>query len=130
MWLSLIIMEYLSKQDSSNMVWFISFSYFLQLKYGQRFTEGTGSIDGEGMERLWAYERGFSGPSKEMSLSNRRDLLTDGLLNFRRRSFYTLGNILFNICYSALDQSVGVQWLGRSPPRPKVRGSIPGRCRS
>ncbi|XP_070184699.1 uncharacterized protein [Littorina saxatilis] len=65
-----------------------------QLTFGQRFVEGTGLVDGEGMERLWSYLRKFSGMTKEMSLPNRQDLLTDALLNYTRRNFYTTGQKL------------------------------------
>ncbi|XP_070191787.1 uncharacterized protein [Littorina saxatilis] len=58
-----------------------------QLSFGQRCTVGAGLHDGEGMERVWAYLRGFASVSKQMTLANREDLLTDALLAYSRRSF-------------------------------------------
>lgn len=66
----------------------------LQVTYGQRYSKGTGLVDGEGMERLWSYLRRFLW-TKEMTLPNRQDLLTSALLHYSRRNFDSLGNIYF-----------------------------------
>ncbi|XP_025111668.1 uncharacterized protein LOC112574669 [Pomacea canaliculata] len=60
-----------------------------QMTYGQRFSEGTALIDGEGMERLWSYLRRFS-YTKEMTLPNRQDLLSSAFLHYARRNFCPL----------------------------------------
>ena len=38
-----------------------------QLEFGQRFSDGTGLNDGEGVERLCSYLRKFSSITKEMT---------------------------------------------------------------
>ncbi|KAH3793563.1 hypothetical protein DPMN_147077 [Dreissena polymorpha] len=62
-----------------------------QLEYGQRFTSATGLTDGEGIERLWSYLRGFNKITKEMSINNRQDLLTDALLHHTFKAIHNLG---------------------------------------
>ncbi|XP_076079987.1 uncharacterized protein LOC143050754 [Mytilus galloprovincialis] len=62
-----------------------------QLSYGQRFVTGTGLTDGEGIERLWSYLRGFRKITKEMSLNNRQDLLTEAMLHHSEKTIYGLG---------------------------------------
>lgn len=64
----------------------------MQLNYGQRCTPGTGLTDGEGIERLWSYLRGFSKITKEMNLNNRQDLLTEALLHYTEKQVWNLGN--------------------------------------
>ncbi|XP_046843139.1 uncharacterized protein LOC124437176 [Xenia sp. Carnegie-2017] len=58
-----------------------------QVKLSPRRLDGFGLTDGEAIERLWAYLRGFSAITKEMSASRRVDLLTDALLHLSRRNF-------------------------------------------
>ena len=47
---------------------------------------GFGLTDGEVMERLWSYLRGFASITKEMSPSRRIDALTDCLLHYGQQS--------------------------------------------
>ncbi|XP_072030630.1 uncharacterized protein [Amphiura filiformis] len=56
-----------------------------QVKYSTRWLPGLGLTDGEEMERIWAYLRRFSFITKEMTPSHRIDLLTDGLLHYKRK---------------------------------------------
>ncbi|XP_072022354.1 uncharacterized protein [Amphiura filiformis] len=55
------------------------------VRYSTRWLPGFGLTDGEEMERMWAFMRRFSFTTKEMTPSHRIDLLTDGLLHYRRR---------------------------------------------
>ncbi|XP_061170780.1 uncharacterized protein LOC133180253 [Saccostrea echinata] len=65
-----------------------------QLEYGQRFVEGTGLNDGEGVERLWSYLRKFSSITKEMTVSNRQHLIVDALEHYSNRIKEKLGERL------------------------------------
>lgn len=65
-----------------------------QLEFGQRFVEGTGLNDGEGVERLWSYLRKFSSITKEMTVSNRHHLLVDALEHYSNRIKEKLGERL------------------------------------
>ena len=47
---------------------------------------GFGLTDGEVMERLWYYVRGFASITKEMSPSRRTDALTNCLLHYGQQS--------------------------------------------
>ncbi|XP_071140726.1 uncharacterized protein [Mytilus edulis] len=62
-----------------------------QLMYGQRFADGTGLTDGEGIERLWSYLRGFRKITKEMTINNRQDLLTEAMLHHTEKQIWNLG---------------------------------------
>lgn len=66
--------------------------------YSTRRLQGFGLSDGEGMERLWSFLRRFARVTKEMTPSHRLDLLTDGLLHYRRRKAADLG--LPHVCTS------------------------------
>lgn len=68
---------------------------FFQLEFGQRFVEGTGLNDGEGVERLWSYLRKFSSITKEMTVSNRHHLLVDALEHYSNRIKEKLGTFVF-----------------------------------
>lgn len=68
--------------------------YCCKVSYSIRRRVGTGLLDGEGMERLWAYLRRFSAITKEMTPSHRVDVLTDALDHFRERKISQLGNSL------------------------------------
>lgn len=59
--------------------------------YGQRFADGTGLTDGEGIERLWSYLRGFRKITKEMTINNRQDLLTEAMLHHTEKQIWNLG---------------------------------------
>ncbi|XP_046856024.1 uncharacterized protein LOC124449121 [Xenia sp. Carnegie-2017] len=65
-----------------------------QVKFSPRRLDGFGLTDCEAIERLWAYLRGFSAITKEMSASRRVDLLTDALLHLSRRNFSNAGKSL------------------------------------
>lgn len=69
----------------------ISWFRFLQLTYGQRFADSTGMTDGEGIERLWSYLRGFRKITKEMTISNRQDLLTEAMLHHTEKQIWGIG---------------------------------------
>ncbi|XP_028416121.1 uncharacterized protein LOC114539705 [Dendronephthya gigantea] len=65
-----------------------------QIMYSPRRIAGFGLTDGEVMERLWSYLRGFASITKEMSPSRRIDALTDCLLHYGRQSKSKLGERL------------------------------------
>ena len=69
----------------------ISETLLQQVEFSPRRLEGFGLTDGEAIERLWAYLRGFSSITKEMSASRRIDLLTDALLHLSRKNFSNSG---------------------------------------
>lgn len=50
--------------------------------------------DGEGIERLWSFLRGFSSMTKEMNTGRRTDILTDALLHYSARQLQQFGNTL------------------------------------
>ena len=54
-----------------------------QLEFGQRFVDGTGLNNGEGVERLWSYLRKFSSITKEMIVTKRNHLLVDALTVYK-----------------------------------------------
>ncbi|XP_046861239.1 uncharacterized protein LOC124454475 isoform X2 [Xenia sp. Carnegie-2017] len=56
-----------------------------QIQFNPRRKKGYGLTDGEGVERLWSFLRGFSGMTKEMSSGRRLDILTDALLHYSSR---------------------------------------------
>lgn len=58
-----------------------------------------GLTDGEAIERPWAYLRGFSAITKEISASRRVDLLTDALLHLSRRNFSNAGARILSLPY-------------------------------
>ncbi|CAC5390360.1 unnamed protein product [Mytilus coruscus] len=60
------------------------------LMYGQRFADATGLTDGEGIERLWSYLRGFRKITKEMTINNRQDLLTEAMLHHTEKQIWNL----------------------------------------
>lgn len=62
-----------------------------QMKYNPRRLRGFGLQDGENMERLWSYLRGFNRITKEMTPAHRLDLLTDALLYWRKKKVDGLG---------------------------------------
>ena len=62
-----------------------------QVQFSPRRLEGFGLTDGEAIERLWAYLRGFSSITREMSANRRIDLLTDALLHLSRKNFKNAG---------------------------------------
>ncbi|CAK8678070.1 unnamed protein product [Clavelina lepadiformis] len=67
-----------------------------QKQFNPRFLDGFGLTDGETVERLWAYLRGFNKISKEMKPEHRTDLLTDGLILYGRKIKKKLGYALMN----------------------------------
>ena len=69
--------------------------FIFQLTYGQRYAKSTGLTDGEGIERLWSYLRGFRRITKEMSIGNRQDLLTEALLHHTEKQIWNLGKIIW-----------------------------------
>ena len=56
-----------------------------------KICEKTGLTDGDGIERLWSSLRKYSRITKEMSLNNRHDLLTEGLLHHTNKVIWTIG---------------------------------------
>ena len=56
-----------------------------------------GLTDGEMLERLWAYIRGFGKMTKEMRPSHRIDVLTDALLHYGKRTSDKIGTFK-NVC--------------------------------
>ncbi len=64
-----------------------------QVQYSTRWLPGFGLTDGEEMERMWAFLRRFCFISKEMTPSHRIDLLTDGLLHYKRRKVSDIGRL-------------------------------------
>ncbi|CAK8687258.1 unnamed protein product [Clavelina lepadiformis] len=54
-------------------------------QFNPKFRDGFGLTDGETVERLWAYLRGFNKISKEMKPEHRTGLLTDGLIHYGRK---------------------------------------------
>ncbi|XP_028403401.1 uncharacterized protein LOC114526098 [Dendronephthya gigantea] len=65
-----------------------------QFSYGPRRKKGYGLTDGEGIERLWSYLRGFSSMTKEMSAGRRVDLLTDALVHYAEHRIQQFGTSL------------------------------------
>ncbi|KAH3788254.1 hypothetical protein DPMN_166389, partial [Dreissena polymorpha] len=62
------------------------------MEYGQRFKGATALTDGQGIERLWSFLRGFNKITKEMSINNRQDLLTNALLHHTFKAVHNLGS--------------------------------------
>lgn len=67
--------------------------YFIQVELSPRRIDGVGLTDGEGVERLWAYLRGYSAMTKEMGAEKRIDVLTQALLFYAQRLFTRFGMI-------------------------------------
>ncbi|KAK6187290.1 hypothetical protein SNE40_005353 [Patella caerulea] len=67
-----------------------------QLTYGQRYVPSTGLVDGEGIERFWSYLRPFKKITKEMTLNNRSDLLTEAMIYSTEKTIIKIGNKLTN----------------------------------
>ncbi|XP_028411455.1 uncharacterized protein LOC114534011 isoform X3 [Dendronephthya gigantea] len=67
-----------------------------QVAFGPRRKEGFGLTDGEGIERLWSYLRGFSSMTKEMTAGRRVDVLTDALLHHARHRLLQFGPALLS----------------------------------
>ncbi|XP_046864674.1 uncharacterized protein LOC124459200 isoform X2 [Xenia sp. Carnegie-2017] len=80
-----------------------------QVKFSPRRLDGFGLTDGEAIERLWAYLRGFSAITKEMSASRRVDLLTDALLHLSRRNFSNAGKSLTSKLKKCLQLKIKTQ---------------------
>ncbi|XP_076808467.1 uncharacterized protein LOC143451652 [Clavelina lepadiformis] len=67
-----------------------------QKQFNPKFRDGFGLTDGETVERLWAYLRGFNKISKEMKPEHRTGLLTDGLIHYGRKIKKNVGCALMN----------------------------------
>ncbi|XP_046856263.1 uncharacterized protein LOC124449383 [Xenia sp. Carnegie-2017] len=80
-----------------------------QVKFSPRRLDGFGLTDCEAIERLWAYLRGFSAITKEMSASRRVDLLTDALLHLSRRNFSNAGKSLTSKLKKCLQHKIKTQ---------------------
>ena len=63
----------------------------IQVEYSPRRIEGFGLCDGEQVERLWAFLRHFATTTREMTASNRVDVLTEALLHYARNSVNQIG---------------------------------------
>ena len=66
------------------------FLVFLKIALGGKYTKNNGLMDGEQCERLWSYLRCFYSITKEMSASNRKDLLTEALLYYSHKKIKIL----------------------------------------
>lgn len=90
--------------------------------YSPRRVEGCGLTDGEVMEHLWSYLRGFASITKEMSPSRRIDALTDCLLHYGRQSKNKLGERLKRRMVRAMElQKTAIETFN------EMVDSIPGR---
>ena len=69
-------------------------NYDLQIEFSPRRQNGYGLTDGEGIERLWSYLRGFSSLTKEMNAGRRIDILTDALLHYGARQIQQFGMLI------------------------------------
>ncbi|CAB4002065.1 Hypothetical predicted protein [Paramuricea clavata] len=86
-----LINDMVSKAKEKNMSYSVLYiscilHHHLQIMYSLRQVEGCGLTDGEVIEHLWSYLRGFASITKEMSPSRRIDALTDCLLHYGRQS--------------------------------------------
>lgn len=70
----------------------LTFCFCTQIKFSPRRQRGYALTDGEGIERLWSYLRGFSSMTKEMSSGRRTDMLIDALLHYSSRQLLACGN--------------------------------------
>ena len=68
--------------------------YVLQFSYGPKVTKFVGLTDGETMERLWSFLRGFSSITKEMTPENRIDLLSEALEHYGCKIIDKMGRLL------------------------------------
>ena len=66
----------------------------MQIEFSPRRQNGYGLTDGEGIERLWSYLRGFSSQTKEMNAGRRTDILTDALLHYGNRQIQQFGKLI------------------------------------
>jgi hypothetical protein len=74
---------------------------FMQIEFSPRRQNGYGLTDGEGIERLWSYLRGFSSMTKEMNAGRRTDLLTDALLHYSSRQVQQFGRVeLYTVLFN------------------------------
>lgn len=71
----------------------------LQIEFSPRRQNGYGLTDGEGIERLWSYLRGFSSLTKEMNAGRRIDILTDALMHYGARQIQQFGMLLLYFEY-------------------------------
>ena len=75
------------------------FNFMCPLKTSDEIQSQTcgrvGHTDGEGVERLWSYLRGFCSITKEMSPDKRLDVPTDGLIHDGKRLFSRFGKFKF-----------------------------------
>ena len=69
-------------------------SFHLKILYSPRRLTGFGLTDGEVMERMWSFLRGFGSITKEMTPSRRIDALSDCLLHYARLSRSKIGTRL------------------------------------
>ena len=64
----------------------VSKVFSMQATYSPLYCDGIGLSDGEVMERLWSYLRGFSRMTKEMCPSHHIDVLSHALLYYGYKS--------------------------------------------
>lgn len=69
----------------------------LQLSYGQKFVVNTTLTDGEGIERLWSTLRRYKHITKEMSINNRHDFLTEALLHISGKMIWNMGKYYIHV---------------------------------
>lgn len=69
-------------------------TFHLKILYSPRRLTGFGLTDGEVMERMWSFLRGFGSITKEMTPSRRIDALSDCLLHYARLSRSKIGTRL------------------------------------
>ena len=82
--------------------------------FSPRRKKDFGLTDGEMLERLWAYIRGFGKMTKEMRPSHRIDVLTDALLHYGKRTTNKIGMLRFSSSCLAFDKH-GLSQLADTP---------------
>lgn len=66
---------------------------FGQVIYNPRLLPGFRLADGENIERFWSHLGQFSYITREMTASNRRDLLVDAMLHLGDKAMRNMGPI-------------------------------------
>jgi hypothetical protein len=73
---------------------------FCKVKFNPRRINGIGQVDGECVERFWAWARHFAPITKEMTPSHRVNLLTDAFLYYGGRKADSISEnyyLLYNV---------------------------------
>ena len=61
-----------------------------QVEYGPKRAQDVGLFDGETMERLWAFLRGFANITKQMRPEKRMDLLSRALIHYAAKMMFKI----------------------------------------